>query len=216
MAYGSTSYGIISEQPRLSDEETHYNGEKIVFEADCDVRHLKRGIWKLYCCACVPWILVSFLLILFISLLYALVMIVGSVYCIFCSGPLAYFCGRRVSNSWRLLLTRSRIYYTYKHPGCECRAKDTNLQVDLDDICKIYVQDAKVATGCLLCTTAVPTTVVAELKQGRRLDLVPLLLQKAGHTSAKLYFTHCANAEEFVRAVEHQIQSVQTSPVDIV
>ena len=89
-----------------------------------------------------------------------------------------------------------------------------NIQVELDDINKMYVQNTKVAKGCL-STTIVPTTVVAELKQGRRLDLLPRNRQQRrqplpNNTFVKLYFTHCANAEEFVRAVENQIQSIQT------
>ena len=104
----------------------------------------------------------------------------------------------------------SRICYTRKHPCWVCRSDITNIEVDLDDINQIYVQDAKV-TGCF-STTLVPMTVVAELKQGRRLDLhqtrqdgKPL----PDNTCVKVYFTYCADAEEFVRAVEHQIQMLK-------
>ena len=209
MAYGSVSYGIISEQPRsrpLGYDATHYNGEQIIFEANCDAHHLKKEIWKSVCCAPVPRNTISLLLTLKGFVVWILV---SPIYWIFCSGPLGCVCSRRVANSWRLLLTPSRIYYTHKHQCCLCRSTDTNIQVNLNDIGKMYVQNNKVPTGCF-STSTVPTTVVIELKHGHRLDLLSRQQRRTNSTFVKLYFTHCANAEHFTQAVEHQMQSIQT------
>ena len=222
MAYGSTSYGIISEQPRSRsfgyERETHYNGEQIIFEASCDVRHLKRAIWKETCCAPIPLWQENIIVVIHCFVFwhgFPLSLIINLIYWLFCSIPLGCWLVKRVTNSWRLLLTTSRIYCTTKDTSCPCCSKPYYIQLDLDDISQMYVQDAKVVTGCL-STTILPTTVVIELKPGRRLDLYPRTglrccpRKPLPDDTVKLYFTHCANADDFVRVVENHIQSIQT------
>ena len=223
MAYGSTyQYGVISGQPRSSSRfngqrETHYNGEQIIFEAACDADHLKKDVRRACCCCLVPHTALHLIYtIVAILKTLGLYLIMCLMYIVLCGWPCGCLCGKRVAGSWRLLLTRSRIYYMHKHACCLCRSYNTNLRIDLDDVGNIYVQNAKVSTGYFSPSAIVPTTVVAELKQGRRFDLLPhkgswlARRQSTNPVCVKVYFVHCANAEEFVQAVRHQIESVQT------
>jgi hypothetical protein len=91
----------------------------------------------------------------------------------------------------------------------------------LDDINAISVQINNVETGC--CSTAkLPTRVAIDLKIGRRHDLLPhwcnqslLEICKTRCFSSPeerfvtLSFTHCANAEEFVKAVKQQMEATK-------
>lgn len=209
------SHVTITEQPvqkqirQLVANENQFNGEEIIFKATCDVESLKREIKQIYCNAGMQ-VIVTGVGALVILIYYAA-----------CSGPLGCICAKRVSNSWQLLLTRSRIYYTRKHHCCLCRSANTDIYIDLDDINGISVQNNNVETGC--CSTAnVPTTVAVDLKVGRRYDLLThwctqSLLEiciikccsSPEEKSVKLSFTHCANAEEFVQAVKQQMKAAK-------
>ena len=206
----------IIEQPKRQIQHMHmvanedrFNGEEIVFEGMCDVETLKKEIKQVYCNAGLQAAATGVgILPLFI-------------YYTACSGPLGCLCAKRVSNSWRLVLTRSRIYYTRKHHCCLCRSANTDVYVDLDDINAISVKVNEVETGC--CSTAnLPTTVAIDLKVGCRHDLLPhwcnqslleICILKCCSSPeerfVKLSFTHCANAEEFVQAVKQQMGSTK-------
>ena len=209
---------IITEQPMRQTQHMHmvaiedqFNGEEIIFEGMCDVESLKKEIKQKYCYAGLEAAATGVgILPLFI-------------YYTACSGPLGCLCAKRVSNSWRLVLTRSRIYYTRKHHCNLRRSANTDIYVDLDDINAISVKINNVETGC--CSTAnLPTTVAIDLKVGRRHDLLPRahwcnqsLLEicilkccsrsSPGERFVNVSFTHCANAEEFVQAVKQQMGS---------
>lgn len=202
------SHVTITEQPVqqmqcLTPKEDQYNGEEIVFEAMCDVENLKREIKQAFCKAGLQ-VVATGMGVLVILVYYAA-----------CSGPLGCICAKRVSNSWRLLLTKSRIYYTRKHHCYLCSSANTDVYVDLDDISEISVQTNNVETGC--CSTAdLPTTVAIDLKVGCRNDLLPLLeicitkcFSSPEERFVKLSFTHCANAEEFVQAVKEQMKTIK-------
>ena len=202
----------ITEQPVhrtqcLVANEDQYNGEEIVFEATCDVETLEKEIKQEYCNKGLRAVSTG---------IGALVILI---YYAACSGPLGCICAKRVSKSWRLLLTRSRIYYTQKHHCYVCRSANTDVYVDLNDISAISVQTTIVETGCW-STTNLPTTVAIDLKVGCRPDLLPHWRQEEScitrcftsespeERSVKLSFTHCANAEEFVQAVEQQMKAI--------
>ena len=185
-------------------DETHYDGEEIIFEATCDEVNLKREIKRHYVYAGMQGVITGLGALVYLVYLAAL------------SGPLGCICATRVAKSWRLLLTRSRIYYMRKHHCYVCSCADTDVYVDLSDIDKIEMQTAVTEKGC--CSYShLPTTVALELKKGQRLDLLPNWcvrpLQECfippEETFVKLTFTHCSNAEEFVQAVQQQMQATQ-------
>lgn len=205
----------ITEQPvqrtqHLVANEDQFNGEEIVFEATCDVETLKKEIKQAYCNAGLR------------AAATGVGVLVTLIYYAAFSGPLGCICAKRVSNSWRLLLTRSRIYYTRKHHCYLCHSADTDIYIDLDDINAISVQYNIVETGCF-STANLPTTVAIDLKVGRRYDLLPhyctqslleicmtkCCSQPPEEKFAKLSFTHCANAEEFVQAVKQQMKAIK-------
>ena len=203
------SLGAISHQPGQAAAIREYDGEEVIFEATCDAVNLKREIKQHYFYAGMHAAITGLGALVYLGYLAVL------------SGPLGCICARRVADSWRLLLTRSRIYYTRKHHCCVCHCADTDIYVDLCDIDTIESQTARVATGC--CSSAdLPTTVAIALKKGRRFDLLPhwctqSLLEiclfrcctSPEERFVKLSFTHCSDAEEFVQAVKQEMQATQ-------
>ena len=191
--------GVISTQPR-----SHYSKdqEQVLIEAVCDVDNLQTEIKNTF----------------FYSGLNATYTGAGA-FVVLCwcliSIPLGCYCAKRVANSWLLHLTSSHIYYARKHYCCLCKTANTDIEVNLSDVNKAYVQMANVDTGC--CSSQqLPTTVVVELKPGRRVDLLPnrcltesclgcLSESDREATVVKLSFTHCVNAEDFVNAVKQQV-----------
>ena len=140
------------------------------------------------------------------------------VYLVVLSGPLGCICATRVAKSWRLLLTRSRIYYMRKHHCYVCSCATTDVYIDLTDIDKIEMQTAIIEKGCCSISDPLATTVALELKHGRRPDLHPNagcvqplqgFIAPENESFVKLTFTHCSNAEEFVQAVQQQMQAIQ-------
>lgn len=200
-------YMAITEQPvqltqhLVADVE---EGEEIIFEGTCDIETLRKEVKQQYCT------------IGMLSSISLVGILVGLVFC----GPVGCMCANRVSNSWQLLLTNSRIYFTRKHHLYLCPSANTNIYVDLDDVNEISVQSKSVETG-FCSVTSFQTTVAVYLKAGRRHDLLPhccnqSLFQIIAQSQippeeriVRLSFTHCANAEEFVQAVKQQLQAIK-------
>ena len=185
-----------------SNKCNEYDGEPILFEAMCDTDRLKAEVKVHFCTAPLQT---------FYTGAGALVVL-----CMWAASfPLGCYCGKRVANSWRLFLTSSRIYYQRKNECCLCHSCHDDMYIDLSDINTIWVQSAAVNTG--YCGTAeLPTTVAVELKPGHREELLRHWYFTEGvfgccknHDNRvfKLSFSHCANAEEFVQAVEQQMQA---------
>lgn len=210
---------VISQQPQASErppstanKNAQYNGEEIIFEGICDMENVKRVVGCLYCD--------RVLLIGFLGTLCCPLLVFS--YLLFCHGPIGCICAHRVANSWKLLLTHSRIYYMRKHSFCICRCADIDIYVELADIELVHrTQTIAEPQGCF-CKTEVPTTVTVQLKKGRRNDLrladcATRIGDSAQATASpeetviQLTFTHCSNAEEFVRAVQQQIDTIQRS-----
>ena len=193
-------------------KDKQINGKEKIFEGICDNTNLKREIGSLYCDR-----------VLLITLLGTLCcpLLVFS-YLALCHGPIGCICARRVANSWKLLLTRSRIYYTRKHSFFTCRCADIDIYVDLADIELVHrTQTIAGPQGCCNCCcrmdSEVSTTVVVQLKKGRRSDLlekecavrIDSSTENIASAVVSLKFTHCSNADEFIQAVQKQIEVIQ-------
>ena len=202
-----SSVQVISAQPQpqqstsAKDTEGLYNGEEIIFEATCDTNSLKWGIRQNYCCAGLqPVRGIIGVLVVGLCLLFICV-------------PLAFYCSERVSHSWRLFLTRSQLHYIRKH---ESHLGNIEIHLDLSDINYVCVQNAFVDTGCCSAQN-LPLNVVVALKSGCKEMMLQQIEQGfADYTCVQfvnnivlITFTHCANAEEFVQAVQRQIRANQ-------
>ena len=136
-------------------------------------------------------------------------------YCCF-SVPCGFYCAKRVSDSWRLFLTRSQLHYMRKDECCLCRSTNTDIHLDLSDIYnKTYVQDDELDTGCCTSST-LPTTVAVEFKPDCQETIVKRIrehvccqsswcwvfaYQVCGNVNNNiimLSLTHCANAGQLI------------------
>ena len=92
--------------------------------------------------------------------------VLASLYLVFCSIPLGVYYGKRVSDSWRLFLTKSRIYYKRKHHCCLCRSANTDIYVALTDVNAVYVDTIPMQRGCYSNPEVMATDlVIVELKR---------------------------------------------------
>ena len=194
-----------------ADSKVLYNGEEVIFEAICDAKNLKTKIINASCTT---------------GLRFCKSIAGAPITCIYScfSVPCGFYCAKRVSNSWRLFLTRSQLHYMRKDECCLCSSTNTDIHLDLSDINKIYVQDAELDTGCCTSST-LPTNVAVEFKPDRQETIVRHIREHAccqswwcwvfayqlrgninNNNIITLSITHCANAEEFVQAVQQQIQ----------
>ena len=183
---------VISTQPcsqALTDNNLDYiNGERTIFEATCDIFHLRNEVEH----GCIR-----------LGLRYCLLGVAITY-------PLGLYCGKRVSNSWQLCLTRSGIHYMRKNHFFCCSSCNTNTHVDLSDISKVYVSTTGVENGLDVCNTeTLPTAITIELNPDRRVDSGTYGISTCCGCVRfnSVLFTHCANAEEFVQAVQQQMQA---------
>ena len=205
---------MISSQPRsrsLNDpERVDPNGEQIVIEAVCDVDNLQTEVRNTYIWSALD------------TNSYG-----AGVLVLLCwlgiSIPLGCYCGKRVANSWRLFLTNSSIHHVRKHHCCLCSSANTDVHIKLSDVSAVSLKMALGETVCCSSPKQLPTTVVVTLKPGRRLDLLPHWCLREGacldcllgrrrinnDTTVIFRFTHCANAEDFVKAVNQQMADIQ-------
>ena len=105
-----------------------------------------------------------------------------------------------------------------KHSFCICRCADIDIYVELADIEMVHRTQTVAEPQECFSRTEVPTTVTVQLKKGRRNDLrqadcATRIGNSAQATASpeetviQLAFTHCSNAEEFVQAVQQQIEA---------
>lgn len=106
-----------------------------------------------------------------------------------------------------------------------CSLTNTDIHLDLSDIDKIYVQDAELDTRCCTSST-LPTNVAVEFKPDHQEMIIQHIREHAccqsrwcwvfayqvrgnvNNNIITLSLTHCANAEEFVQAVQQQINPI--------
>ena len=201
MAAGPGQY-VISTQPK--SQMLVEDGEQIVMEAICDNENLQkvtcsRFVWT----GAVP--------------MTAAGLLPGLIWCAV-GIPMGRYLGHRAADLWRLYLTRTALHYREsRNPVCSCclSADDTGMRhVSLSDVQAITVETNYVEGSLCGCDAkTLPTTVKVVLKPGRRHDLLPHwcnrpLLEVCLTTSESpvvLTLNHCANAENFVKAVKEQM-----------
>lgn len=189
---------VITAQPQSdqSHSDRYYDGEEIIFEAKCDTKNLQSEIRS------------EFNESIALAFLAGAGLLPLAIWCCIAI-PMGRYCGRRVSNSWRLCVTRSQIHHIRKHACCVCTSCDHEIHLDISDVSKVYIQSPvpEIRGQRISRSQQLGTCVVLELKEGCREDLQPhFLCMSCNYGPTTIRFNHCTNAEEFVRAVQFQMQ----------
>lgn len=191
MALDSTSTPLLKPKQLQHDE----NGELILMEGMFDYGNVQKDMNAECCCLggiCIPFGLTAVAVVLALGLCRLAICV-----------PIGCCMVASKARSWRLYLTSSAIHYYEGTSCCGCSGskEDKIKRINLQDIHTIKV-DMNRVKGICSSSECVPTAITVILKPG---CAIRNIISGDASQCVSLRINNCANAEEFVNAVNQQM-----------